>query len=289
MSDPVIVTCAVSGSIITGNPNQPQTRDEVIAEVVAARGAGAAVVHVHARTEHGEMSQAPEDYLAIKDAVRAQVDDVILNFTTGGALGMPPEQRRQSLQAQPDVASLNCGSLNFGPQGVLFHNPKELIDDLAAEMERRGIVPEYECFDFGMAVTARAIAQAATGPPGIMHLVLGVVGGAPATVDSVTMFARMVPDGVPWMVTAVGRDNFPIMATTIALGGHVRTGLEDVVYMAAGEYAASNAALVRRAVALAGAIGRPVATPSEARALLGAPPASDLQLSPTTMHPGTRG
>jgi 3-keto-5-aminohexanoate cleavage enzyme len=270
-ADPVIVTCAVSGSIVTGNPNQPTTRDEVIEAVVGARDAGTTVAHIHARKPTGGLSQTPEDFLAIKEAALARVDDLLLNFTTGGALGMPAEERRRSLEAQPDIASLNCGSMNFGPEGVLFLNSPELIDQLAAEMDRRGIVREYECFDFGMAITAARMVESAPGPPGVMHLVLGVVGGAPPTVESVTMFARMVPDGVPWVVTAIGRHNFPIMAAAVALGGHIRTGLEDVVYMAPHEYAPSNASLVERAVTLCESIGRPIATPAQAREILGVP------------------
>ena len=268
MPDTAIVTCAVAGGIATGNPNQPHTRDDVVREVLGARAAGACVAHIHARTAQGGISQSPEDFLAIKEAVREQVDDIVLNFTTGGRLGMPPEERRRSLEAQPDLASLNCGSMNFGPDGAVFLNPPALIDELAAEMDQRGIIREYECFDFGMAVTARRMAECAPGPPGMMPLVLGVLGGAPPTVESVSMFARMVPDGMPWMVTAIGRHNFPIMAATLALGGHVRTGLEDVVYIARGEYAPSNAALVERAVTLCEAIGRPVATPTQAREIL---------------------
>jgi uncharacterized protein (DUF849 family) len=103
-----------------------------------------------------------------------------------------------------------------------------------------------------------------------MHLVLGVIGGAPSAIDSIVMFSRMVPEGVPWMVTAIGRHNFPLMAVTVALGGHIRTGLEDVVYIAPREYAPSNAALVERAGSLCRAIGRGVATPAQARELFGA-------------------
>lgn len=268
MSEPVVLTCAVAGGIVTGNPNQPHSRDDVIREVLAAARAGASVAHVHARSEDGGITQSPDDYAAIREAVRAE-SDIVLNFTTGGRLGMPPEERRRSLEAYPDLASLNCGSINFGPDDVVFLNPRSLIEDLADEMDRRGIVREYECFDFGMAVTARRLAESAPGASGMMHLVLGVIGGAPPTVESVTMFARMVPEGVPWMVTAIGRHNFPIMAMTIALGGHVRTGLEDVVYVAPGKYASSNAELVERAVKLSEAIGRPVATPAQAGELLG--------------------
>lgn len=270
MSDPAILTCAVSGGIVTGNPNQPQTRDDVIDAAVGAASAGASVVHVHARTTGGEMTQDPDDYAAIKRAVRERTGDVVLNFTTGGKLGSPADERRRSLGAGPEVASLNCGSINFGPDDVVFMNPKSLIEELAHEMADRGIVPEYECFDMGMAVTAARLAGEANGrAPGMMHMVLGVIGGAPPTVESIQLFERLVPQGVPWMVTAIGRHNFPMMAVTLALGGHIRTGLEDVVYVAPGEYAQSNAQLVQRARALCDAIGRPVATPAQAREILG--------------------
>jgi 3-keto-5-aminohexanoate cleavage enzyme len=269
MTDPAMLTCAVAGGIVTGNPNQPATREQVIDAAVGAARAGASIIHVHARTVDGEMTQAPEDYLAIKRAIREQADDVVLNFTTGGRLGSPPAERRRSLEAQPEVASLNCGSINFGPDDVVFINPKSLIEELAEELAERQIVPEYECFDMGMAVTAARLARTARGAPGFLHMVLGVIGGAPARVDSITSFAGLVPDGLPWMVTGIGRHNFPMMAITLALGGHIRTGLEDVVYTAPGEYAASNAQLVTRAKALCEAIGRPVATPAQAREILG--------------------
>jgi 3-keto-5-aminohexanoate cleavage enzyme len=121
----------------------------------------------------------------------------------------------------------------------------------------------------GMAVTAARLATTARGAPGFLHMVLGVIGGAPPSVESIQLFARLVPDGLPWMVTAIGRHNFPMMAVTLALGGHIRTGLEDVVYVAPGEYAESNAQLVTRARMLCEAVGRPVATPAQAREILG--------------------
>lgn len=264
-----MLTCAVAGGIVTGNPNQPATRDQVIEQAVGAARAGASIVHIHARTPGGQMTQAPEDYLAIKQAVREQTDDVVLNFTTGGKLGSPAEERRRSLRAAPELASLNCGSINFGPDDVVFLNPKSLIEELAEEMADRGIVPEYECFDMGMAVTAARLASTARGAPGFLHMVLGVIGGAPPSVESIQLFARLVPGDLPWMVTAIGRHNFPMMAVTLALGGHIRTGLEDVVYVAPGEYAESNAQLVTRARTLCEALGRPVATPAQAREILG--------------------
>jgi 3-keto-5-aminohexanoate cleavage enzyme len=264
-----MLTCAVSGGIVTGNPNQPVTRDDVIREALGAARAGASILHIHARTVSGEMTQAPEDYAAIRKAIRDAGEDVVLNFTTGGRLGAPAEERRRSLEAEPDLASLNCGSMNFGPDGVFFMNPPSLILELEEEMTKRGVLPEYECFDIGMVSTALRIATKRKGAPGMMHIVLGVIGGAAPSPDLVAMFAHMVPGDIPWMATAIGRHNFPIMAVALALGGHVRTGLEDVVYMSPGEYAESNAQLVTRARALASAIGRPVATPAQARQILG--------------------
>jgi 3-keto-5-aminohexanoate cleavage enzyme len=269
MSDEAILTCAVVGGILTGNPNQPRRRDEVITSAIEAARAGASVLHIHARSPTGEITQDPEDFLAIKEGIRSAVDDIVLNFTTGGRLGMPAEERRRSLEAGPELASLNCGSINFGPGEDIFLNPKRLIGELAAEMDRRGVVREYECFDVGMAITARDLAQSAPSAPGLMHMVLGVIGGAPPSVDLITTFARIVPEGLPWMVTAIGRQNFPMMAVTLALGGHIRTGLEDVVYIAPREYAASNAQLVARARSLCEAVGRPVASPARAREILG--------------------
>jgi 3-keto-5-aminohexanoate cleavage enzyme len=272
--EPAILTCAVSGGVVTSNPNQPVTQDEVIAAAIDAARAGASVLHIHARTSAGEITQAPEDYLAIKQAIRAQVDDAVLNFTTGGRLAAggqsdaPDLESRRAMIALPELATLNCGSMNFGSGDDVLLNPRSLIDELAGALAERGIVPEYECFDIGMALTAARLASSAKGPPGMMHMILGVAGGAPASAATVSLFAELVPAGVPWAVTAIGR-HFPTMALTLALGGHIRTGLEDVVYVAPGEHAASNGQLVTRARALCDAIGRPVATPAQAREILG--------------------
>jgi 3-keto-5-aminohexanoate cleavage enzyme len=266
--EPAMLTCAVSGGLVTSNPNQPVTRDDVIAAAIDAAWAGASIVHIHARTSTGEMTQAPEDYLAIKQAIREQADDVVLNFPTGGKLGAPAEESRRSLIAQPELATLNCGSMNFGSGDDVLTNPPSLIAELVEEMAQLGIVPEYECFDMGMAVTAAELANSASRTPGMMHMLLGVRGGAPASTATVSLFAELVPTGVPWTVTAISR-HFPTMALTLSLGGHIRTGLEDVVYVAPGEYAESNGQLVTRARTLCDAIGRPVATPAQAREILG--------------------
>ncbi|MGA9874568.1 MAG: 3-keto-5-aminohexanoate cleavage protein [Solirubrobacteraceae bacterium] len=263
-----ILTCAVSGGVVTGNPNQPVTREDVIREAVAAAEAGASVVHIHARTTAGGMTQSLEDYLAIKQAIREQVADIVLNFTTGGELEAPVEERRLSLMAQPELATIVCGSMNFGPSDDLLLNPRSLIIELAKEMAQREIVPEYECFDLGMTIAAAKLTTSAGGPSGMIHMILGAMGGAPASAATISLFAGLLPAGVPWTVTAIGR-HFPMMAVTLALGGHIRTGLEDVLYCAPGEYAESNAQLVKRAKAMCESVGRPVATPAQAREILG--------------------
>jgi 3-keto-5-aminohexanoate cleavage enzyme len=268
--EPAILTCAVSGGLATGNPNQPATRDEVIAAAVAAARAGASIVHVHARSPSGEMTHTLEDYVAIKQAIGEQVEDVLLNFTTGGQLGAPAEASRRSLAARPELATVTCGSMNFGPGGELLISPPSLMRELVEEMSSGSIVPEYECFDIGMALTA---AELASNAPGMIHMLLGVVGGAPASAGVISQFCELVPAGMPWAATSIAR-HFPLMAITLALGGHIRTGLEDVVYVAPGEYADSNAQLVTRASGLCAAIGRPVATPAQAREILGMPAAA---------------
>jgi 3-keto-5-aminohexanoate cleavage enzyme len=265
---PAMLACAVSGALATGNPNQPVTQEDVIAAAVGAAEAGASIVHIHARTSAGELTQSPEEYLAIKRAIRERAGDVLLSFTTGGQLGAPGEESRRSLAASPELATVMCGSMNFGPGGDLLISTPSLIGELVEEMSAAAIVPEYECFDLGMALTAAGHAGAGGAARGMMHMLLGAVGGAPASAQTISLFAELVPDGVPWMVTAISR-HFPMMAVTLALGGHVRTGLEDVVYAAEGEYAESNAQLVTRARALCEALGRPVATPVEARQILG--------------------
>jgi 3-keto-5-aminohexanoate cleavage enzyme len=267
MPDPAVLSCAVSGGMRTGNPHQPTTRDEVIDAVLGAARAGASIAHIHARSDDGEITQSAAVYDEIRERVRAAGSDIVLNFTTGGALGMSFDERREALRGGPEVASLNAGSLNFGPNGDIYPNPRWFIDELADEMAERRIMPEYECFELGMAITAAELSSAAPSP-GMMHMVLGVTGGAPASVELLCQFAALVPNGTPWMATGIGRHNFPIMAATLARGGHVRTGLEDVVWMARGRYATSNAELVERAVALCKAVGRPVATPQQARELL---------------------
>jgi len=264
--DPVVLTCAVSGGIVTGNPHQPMTRADVIAEAVAAARAGATVVHIHARSASGGMTTSAADFLEIKREVERQAPAVLINFSGSGERA--PVQRPGYLGTAPALATVPCGSIDVGSSHLALLNHPTAIADLACEIVRHGITPEYECFDLDMAATAARLAGSSEAVPGMIHLIVGLEGMAPADPDVIALFARMVPAGVPWAATSI-RNHLPMMALTLAMGGNIRTGLEDVVFMAPGEYARSNAELVERARALCEAVGRPVATAAEAREILG--------------------
>jgi len=264
---PAILTCAVSGGIVTGNPNQPVTLDDVVEEALAAARAGASVVHVHARSPDGGISGAPAHYEEIARRIREADVDVLLNLSSGGELGGGAE-RPACLSAAPDIATLLCGSVNFGPGDGLLLAPRSFIDAQAAELAGAGVCAEYECFDLGMVATAAALAAGSAGAGGMIHLIMGSLGGAPADPGLISRLASMTPEGVPWAITSIPA-HFSMMAVAIALGGHIRTGLEDVLQVAPGEQAASNAQLVERARSLCEAIGRPVASAAQAREILG--------------------
>jgi 3-keto-5-aminohexanoate cleavage enzyme len=267
--DDVIITCAVVGATRANpNPNHPTSFDEIVRESVEAARSGAAALHLHARTRAGEITQDTAVYAELADAIRSEVPDVILNFTTGGSKGMTDDERFLSLDAGPEVASLDCGSMNFGDHDVFLCSP-EFIQRGARLMTARGIRPELECFDAGMVLTAeRLVREGLGGRRPFFQLVLGVKGGAPANVESLSYLRSLIPGTALWAATGIGRNHFRVMAATLAMGGHLRTGLEDVAYTARGVYARSNAELVERAVALSQAVGRSVASPRRARELL---------------------
>jgi 3-keto-5-aminohexanoate cleavage enzyme len=265
---PAIITCALIGGLPSSNPHHPGNLQDIIREGIAASRAGAAILHIHARTQDGHETQDPEVYREIGDEIHSQASDVVLNFTTAGSPWMSEDERLLSLDGHPDIASLDAGSMNFG-KTVLFVNSESFIERMAREMASRSVKPELECFDTGMVMTGRRLVnEGLVPPPPLFQFVLGVRGGVPARVDMLATLVGLLPEGAKWSGVAVGSEHFPLMAAVLALGGHVRTGLEDVAYSARGVYARSNAELVERAVAMCAAVGRPVATPAQARACL---------------------
>ena len=270
-SGAVIVSCALVGGLPSPNPNHPKTAADLIRHGVGAAKAGAAILHIHARTEEGEASQDAAVYKLIGDGIHAEAPDVILNFTTGGSPGMSDEERLGSLRAGPEIASLDAGSMNFGADDdFVFTNTPRFIARGATEMRELGVKPEIECFDTGMVMAGHELLRKElVDRPPLFQLVLGVRGGAPARVDTLTHLVSLLPEDAVWCAFAVGRPHFRMMAATLGLGGHVRTGMEDVAYLAAGEFVNSNAQLVERAAALCKQVGRPLATPAQAREMLG--------------------
>jgi 3-keto-5-aminohexanoate cleavage enzyme len=213
---------------------------------------------------------AVESFRAARAAIE-EATDLVVQFTTGGAVTDPEEARLAPLGLRPEMATLTTGTVNFG-DGV-FSNPVPLVTRLYRRMLETGVLPEYEIFDAGMIATAARLRDEL----GAQHhahfdFVLGVPGALPAWDDALPFLVRHLPAGATWSATGIGRSHLPVAEQTIALGGHVRTGFEDVLYFAKGELAASNAQLVERVADMARSAGRRLAEPAEARAMLGLHP-----------------
>ena len=269
---PVIITAALTGSRITKDqtPYIPITPAEIAAEGIAAWKAGAAVVHVHVRdAATGQGAQDLDAFGAVTAVLRAETD-VILCLTTSGIPGrnLPTAERIAPLALQPEMASFDAGTIQM--DAGLFVNEPEFLDALAAEALERGVKLELECFDSGMVETAlRYHAEGKIPAPLHFQFVTGTRHGMPATAAALVEAAGKLPPGATWSVIGVGRMQTPMTMLALAMGGHVRVGLEDTIYYRRGELATGNAQLVERAVRLAGELDRPVATAAQARELLG--------------------
>lgn len=274
LGQPLIISAALTGSWPTKeqNPNLPVTEEEIADAAVDAAAAGAAIVHLHVRNEQGKVTCDPNRYAKARDLIRAAGCDVIINMSTGGGAGQTTdEQRAQPVTLAPEIASFDCGSLNFGA-GV-FVNAPSFLGKLAASMNEFGVRPEIECFEAGhVANGLRFIREGAIDPPYWFQMVLGVRGGAPGTIQQLIHMVQMLPAGAIWSACGIGRSQLPLGVAAMTMGGHVRTGLEDNLYVHKGELAQSNAQLVARLVRIAAELGRPVATPAQAREILSIPP-----------------
>lgn len=272
--DGLIISAATTGSWPTKaqNPAVPITEAEIAAAAVACRAAGAAIVHVHVRDDDGVVTCDPARYRLVRELVEAAGCDVVVNMSTGGGAGSSGDEERMGpigLAPAPEIASFDCGSVNFGER--VFVNSPAFLKELARRMLAAGVRPEIECFEPGHVANAlRLIDEGLLTPPFWFQFVLGVRGGAPATVKQLQHMVDMLPRGVPchWSVCGIGRAQLPLGLAAMAMGGHVRTGLEDNLYYRKGELAASNAQLVARLARLAGELGRPLATPAQVRQLL---------------------
>lgn len=270
--EPVIVTAALTGGVHgkEANPNLPETPEEIGRAAAAAEAAGASVVHLHARRPNGERSFSTERFQAVTDAVREQADDVIVQHSTGGT-GAPDDVRHQPLRTDPppEMASLDMGPLNRY-EHLTSENTRALVDSLLAEMHDRGIKPELEVFNDGHLNEVRGLLERADlADPAYATLIFGGGTLTPPRPGNLLNAVRNLPDGAAFNTLGFGRHQLPFATLGVLLGGHVRVGLEDNVYRDRGELAESNAQLVERVATVAETLGRPVASPAEAREILG--------------------
>jgi len=273
MGEKAIVTCAVVGAEVTreGNPAVPYTPAEIARAAVEAWREGAAVVHLHARFEDGRPSQEGRHFREIVDCIRGAGSDVVLQCSTGGAVGMTVDERLGSLVAGAEMATLNLGTMNFGDE--VFLNSRPDIVRIARRIRERGLVPECEVYDAGMLETLRwLLARGELVRPYHVQFVLGVPGGMGAGERNLRFLLEGMPEAVHWSVAGIGRHEFPMAELALSLGGHVRVGLEDNLYLSRGVLAKGNHELVAEAARLAGRAGRPLASPDEARRILGLSP-----------------
>ena len=269
MSDPpVVITVAPTGPLTTReqHPQVPLTPAEIGVAVAEAAEAGAAVAHIHARDEEGRPTADPAVYAAIAAEIRARCD-VVVQASTGVGLTVPCEERVEILRGEEvdvKMATLNPASMTFGTG--TFSNPPWFVEALARRMLERGIQPELEVYDLGHVGLCLDLVERGLVPePLQFSFVMGVRGGMPGDPALLPMLRSMLPHGAVWQAIGIGRTQLPLSLAALALGGNVRVGFEDNVYIRRGELAESNAQFVRRAVALAQAAGRAVATPDDVR------------------------
>jgi 3-keto-5-aminohexanoate cleavage enzyme len=283
LDDPVVITCAISGAIANRDqcPAIPYTPEEYAAEARRIVDEGGVHIHIHARRPDGTPSYEIEDFVAIRDAIRAEVGDTaIINFSTG-TIGIPVAKRIAYLEAgRPEVAALNMGSMNYAKYSrsrkdfvfkFVFANPFEEIVELLEAMRRLEIKPEHECFDLGhVGSLAPLVDMGLLDAPLHADFVMGVVGGVPASARNLAVMADNLPPGRHhWGVIGIGREQWMLVAAALTLGGSVRVGLEDNFYLPDGAMARSNGDLVAAARRLTAELGRRPATVDEARELLG--------------------
>ncbi|MEU9215830.1 uncharacterized protein (DUF849 family) [Streptomyces ambofaciens] len=293
MTENVIITCALTGAgdTVRKSPHVPVTPEQIARNAVEAADAGAAVVHIHVRDpETGAPSRDPKLYREVVERVRETGTDVVINLTAGmgGDLVIDPDDPLTHLPGTdlvsgldrlphvedllPDICTLDCGSLNFGDGSNLYVSTPDMLRAGARRIQELGVRPELEIFDTGQLWFAKQLlAEGLLDDPTVFQLCMGIPWGAPADPGVLQSMVNMLPDGARWASFALGRMQMPWVAQSILLGGHVRVGLEDNLYLGKGNKA-TNAQLVERAVTITESIGARVATPDEARATLGLKP-----------------
>ncbi len=267
--NPLIIICPVVGAELTRDvyPNLPLTPEEIAEASRRAVEAGAGVIHLHVRDENGLPTQRVDVFEEVSEKIRERCD-CILQYSTGGAVGTPLSERIAPLSLKPEMATLSMGSMNFGT-GV-YENSQETILAIYQAIRENGIMPELEIFDAGMMETMiRFLKKGLIERPFHVDFVLGVPGGMTGDIGNLMFLMDRAPGSQTWSAAGVGRYQLPLAIHAVALGGHVRIGIEDNIYYRKGEPAASNAMLIDRIVRIANELDRPVANPEQAREILG--------------------
>ena len=289
MSNKTIITCAVTGSAPTPgkNPAVPVTPEEIANSALAAEKAGAAIVHIHVRDPETKLrSMELTHYTEVVERIRASGSEVIINLTTGpGATfkpgGMDPEivgegtllksaaERVQHIEKlKPEICSLDVATMNF--RTSVFLNTPDILREMSDRAKAVSAKPEIEVFDSGQIELAKQlISEGHIDNPPYFQLCLGISYGATATPEAMMHMRNCLPEGALWSAFGISRMQFPMVAQAVLLGGNVRVGMEDNIYLGAGELAPSNAALVEKAADIIVHLGNQVATPDEARSILG--------------------
>jgi uncharacterized protein (DUF849 family) len=289
MQRKIIISCAVTGSADSPgkNPAVPVTPEQIARSSIDAAKAGAAVVHIHVRNpQTTKPSMDGALYREVVERIRTSGTDVLINLTTGpgarfehdpqdptkpstaSTLRGPEDRVRHVVELRPDICSLDMGSLNMGSR--VFINTPQHLQTMAVAIRDVGVLPELEVFETGHLLLAKRMIE--TGhikPPGMFQLCLGISWGQPATPEAMTYMRNLLPPGSPWFAFGISLYQFPMVAQAVLLGGHVRVGLEDNLYLEKGKLAPSNAALVEKAAHIIEVLGDHVATPGEAREILG--------------------
>ena len=268
----LIITAAMTGSRITRDdtPHIPVTPDEIVQSSIECWNAGATIVHIHVRDpKTGLGTQNLDLFRQVVEPLREKTD-LVLCLTTSGIPGrnLPIEERLISLELDPELASFDAGSINLG--GSVFINPPEFLEAAAKRMKEKGVKPELEIFDVGMIVTClRMRDQGLLEEPLHFQFVLGTPWGSPATPKSFLHMYEYVPRNSTWSIIGIGMGHLPMSMMGLIMGGHIRVGMEDNIYYQRGVLAKSNAQFVERIVRIGLEYGREVATPGEAREILG--------------------
>lgn len=272
--EPLIITTALTGAETTkkAQPNLPVTPDEQAKDALACYEAGSRILHLHVREDDGSPTQRVERFEESITKVRQAVPNMLIQISTGGAVGEAFEKRMAPLQLKPEMATLNAGTLNFGDD-VFINHPKD-IERLAAYFQEVGVAPEIEVYESGMIdVIGKLVKKGLiTHAPLHVQFVLGVPGGMSGKAKNLIYMVEHLKEEVPnstWGVAGVGRWQLPCAMIAVAMGGHVRVGFEDNVFYHKGVLAESNAQLVARVRRLAEEFGRPIATPEDAKRIMG--------------------